>query len=126
MKTVNMDKPVDVLNKAFTDALTRSTSVGVVSMFLQVWDTPALGFLGVAAAEDTAAYTVVLTDLDPNSKTCHVYFDGRYAYTVYDPNEQFANALAQFNLGSILYRSDYETVSQEVDPDSVQTESPQS
>ena len=121
-----MDKPVDVLNKAFTDALTRSTSVGVVSMFLQVWDTPALGFLGVAAAEDTAAYTVVLTDLDPNSKTCYVYFDGRYAYTVYDPNEQFANALAQFNLGSILYRSDYETVSQEVDPDSVQTESPQS
>lgn len=114
-----INNPVEILQKAFDDAKTRSAEVALVGMFVQVWDTPALGFLGVAAAEDTLAYTTILTDLTPESKTCHVYFDGRFAYTVHNPNEKFAEAIVSNQLGSVLFRSDYETVSTEVDPDSI-------
>lgn len=111
--------PVEILQKAVDDAKTRTTEVALIGMFAQVWDTPALGFLGVAAAEDTLAYTTILTSLAPESKTCYVYFDGRYAYTVHNPNQKFSDAIAAGELGSVLYRSDYEIVSTEVDPDSI-------
>jgi hypothetical protein len=70
MKKLNIDKPSEILQKAFDDVCTKSKQVGLSIMFIQEWDTPALGFLGVAAAEDTVAYTIIFTDLDPNSTTC--------------------------------------------------------
>lgn len=115
MKKLNIDKPSEILQKAFDDVCTKSKQVGLSIMFIQEWDTPALGFLGVAAAEDTVAYTTIFTDLDPNSTTCYVYFDGRYAYTVYQPNQQFVDDVAKYKVGSVLYRSDYETINEVAD-----------
>jgi hypothetical protein len=51
MKKLNIDKPSEILQKAFDDVCTKSKQVGLSIMFIQEWDTPALGFLGVAAAE---------------------------------------------------------------------------
>lgn len=116
METININRPNEVMTKAYADVITKCPEVGIVSMFPQVWDTPALGFLGVAAAKDTLAYTVVFTDLAPESTTCFVYFDGRYAYTVHNPNDKFGMDVVAHNVGSILYRSDYETITEVEEP----------
>lgn len=100
---------VQCLTAVITDAKTRlstDSEIGLTAMFPQLWDTPMLGFLGVAAAADTVAYTTIVTDV-VSKKTC-VYFDGTYAYTVYEPNDEFLNAIQAFQVGGVLYASSYE------------------
>lgn len=107
---------VQCLDAAIKDVATRlngrsQNDIGLSAMFPQLWDTPMLGFLGVAAAQDTVAYTVVLSDVEKH--TCYVYFDGTYAYTVHEPNSEFINALLSFQLGGVLYASSYEKAYEE-------------
>jgi hypothetical protein len=104
----SLTDPAGCLIQAQADVITKSPNVALCAMFIQEWDTPALGFLGVAAAQTVHAYTIVFTELDPSSSKSYVYFDGRYAYTVHNPNMQFGQDVENQCVGSMLYASDYE------------------
>ena len=57
----------------------------VIHTFTQAWGSTPLGFGGVGGQTITEANTYVLEPVAPNApdyKTCHVYFAGRYAYSV--------------------------------------------
>lgn len=57
----------------------------VEAMFVQKWGSTSLGFEGVGGAAMTEAYTVVLT----MQAEYAVYFGGRFAYVLKNPNDQF-------------------------------------
>lgn len=105
----SLSQSAECLKKCVEDVKTKNDNVGLAVMFPQLWDTPALGFLGVAAARDTVAFTTIFTSLDPESKTSYVYFDGRFAYVVHNPNEKFLAEVSAHQVGSVLFQSDYET-----------------
>lgn len=105
----SVTQPAECLQAAQDDVKTRSSNVALTGMFIQEWDTPALGFLGVAAAKTVHAYTTVFTELDQNKFKSYVYFDGRFAYTVNSPNELFSRDVIEQDVKSFLYASDYET-----------------
>lgn len=105
----SVTQPAECLQVAQDDVKTRSSNVALTGMFIQEWDTPALGFLGVAAAKTVHAYTTVFTELDANKFKSYVYFDGRFAYAVNSPNEMFSKDVIEQNVKSFLYATDYET-----------------
>lgn len=117
MTQFQMDQSVKMLQTCLDHAsneIEGKKILFVEAMFPQLWDTAMLGFLGVAKAEDTLAYTVVLGDYV--SKVYKVYFDGRFAYTVHSPNEKFAEAVANRGLGGQLFATDYEVVEEQPQP----------
>jgi hypothetical protein len=105
----SVTQPAECLQAAQDDVKTRSSNVALTGMFIQEWDTPALGFLGVAAAKIVHAYTTVFTELEQDKFKSYVYFDGRFAYAVNSPNEAFSKDVVEQNVKSFLYASDYET-----------------
>ena len=113
-----MDQSVQVLQTCLNHAsreIEGNKVLFVEAMFPQLWDTAMLGFLGVAKAEDTLAYTVIIGDYV--SKVYKVYFDGRFAYDVHNPNQNFCNAIASRTLGNQLFASEYEIT---IDPPEVE------
>lgn len=105
----SVTQPAECLQAAQDDVKTRSSNVALTGMFIQEWDTPALGFLGVAAAKTVHAYTTVFTELEKDKFKSYVYFDGRFAYAVNSPNVTFSEDVINHNIKSFLYASDYET-----------------
>ena len=61
-----------------------------VCVFEQVWGSTNLGFVGVGGSSMTSAWTHVITTFDG---FYHVFFGGRFAYTIEHPNENFMNDL---------------------------------
>jgi hypothetical protein len=59
--------------------------IEVSAMFVQTWSSTALGFGGIGGQAFTGAYVVVLEC----GNQCAVYFGGRHAYTITNPNERF-------------------------------------
>jgi hypothetical protein len=57
----------------------------VYAMFPQTWSSTALGFGGIGGQAFTTAYVVVVECQGQFA----VYFGGRHAYTIDNPNEQF-------------------------------------
>ena len=99
----------ECLEKINSDLPKRTNAPLFVAMFSQVWETPMLGFYGIGSMQETIAYTTVIADMSTtNDKPpMLVYFDGMYAYTVYNPNDKFTQDLKDFNLQSILYSDEY-------------------
>lgn len=67
------------------DARRISSDDFVIHTFTQAWGSTALGFGGMGGQAITEVNTYVLEPVAPNApdyKTCHVYFAGRYAYSV--------------------------------------------
>lgn len=59
--------------------------MNVVAMFPQTWGSTALGFGGVGGAAITTAYTIVIECYGEYA----VYFRGRSAYLIKQPNQTF-------------------------------------
>ena len=57
----------------------------VEAMFPQIWGSAALGFSGIGGAAMTPAYTVIISCKGEYA----VYFDGRFAYKLINPNDKF-------------------------------------
>ena len=67
--------------------------ISVHSMFPQTWSSTALGFGGIGGQAITAAYTIIL-ESDQGAGYC-VYFGGRFAYRIVNPNEKFLEDIAR-------------------------------
>lgn len=73
--------------------------IEVYAMFAQTWGSTALGFGGLGGQAITDAYTTVL-------KSClgmgySVYFGGRFAYHINQPNDQFFKDIAGRCMSSV-------------------------
>ena len=69
-----------------------------VWVFTQMWGNTSLGFGGVGGDAMTSAWThVVLT----NDGIYHIFFNGRYAYSVENPTERFKSDLENRTMLSI-------------------------
>ena len=72
--------------------------INVIS-FIQVWSTTALGFDYTFSGQAiTPAYTTVVETIDGKY---YVFFDGRFAYCVENPTEEFRKDLANLSLKSV-------------------------
>lgn len=71
----------------------------VKAMFPQTWSSTALGFGGLGGQAITAAYTIILeSDID---SSCCVYFGGRFAYHIEQPNELFREDMSKQNMSKV-------------------------
>lgn len=61
--------------------------IEVYAMFIQTWGSTALGFGGLGGQAITDAYTIVLKSTAGLGYS--VYFNGRFAYYIARPNQQF-------------------------------------
>ena len=61
------------------------------SSFIQTWGSTALGFNGWGGSMMTDAVTTIVevAHHGTNSIVWHVFFGGRFAYAIKEPNEQF-------------------------------------
>lgn len=62
-----------------------SYDYSIDAMFMQTWGSTALGFGGIGGQAITSAYVIVIECYGQHA----VYFGGRHAYTIDQPNEQF-------------------------------------
>ena len=69
-----------------------------VCVFEQVWGSTNLGFAGVGGSSMTSAWTHVVKTFDG---FYHVFFGGRFSYTIEHPNKNFMNDLIKQNMQSI-------------------------
>jgi hypothetical protein len=69
----------------------------VAAMFAQTWASTALGFGGVGGAAITSAYSIVIE----YENTYYVYFGGRFAYKLKDPNQKFWDDIRAQNLAHV-------------------------
>lgn len=89
-KITKMARELLMINEDFpfrlgADARRISVDGFEIYTFTQAWGSTALGFDGIGGQTITEANTYVLEPVAPNApdyKTCHVYFAGRYAYSV--------------------------------------------
>ena len=58
-----------------------------IEVFTQLWGDTSCGFGGFAGQAMTNAFTILLYD-DENNQV-HVFINGRFAYTVYEPTQEF-------------------------------------
>lgn len=76
-----------------------------VTQFPQVWPSTALGFGGIGGASMTTADTTIITG---ERDEAAVYFAGRFAYLVKQPNEEFYEALRRQQLAPVSKFKKYE------------------
>lgn len=69
-----------------------------VFVFEQAWGSTALGFGCVGGSVMTSAWTHVIFTWDGKY---YVFFNGKYAYTVYLSNEKFMEDLMKQNMQSV-------------------------
>lgn len=74
--------------------------IGIYSMFSQTWGSTALGFNGLGGAAITDAYVIILHSYRGVPGFC-VYFGGRFAYYIENPNQQFFNDIQSRNMASV-------------------------
>lgn len=91
-----MDRPLTDLAIStikVNDIILRNKDVGIfeVYVFEQTWESTALGFSGWGGSSMTSAWTHVVLTTDGKY---HVFFDGRYAYTIENPTDKFKSDLA--------------------------------
>lgn len=77
----------DARDKMFDDGRYVYVDTLDYSMFTQTWGSTALGFGGMGGASVTRA-CVVIVHTTQRHRAC-VYFGGRHAYTVDNPNDVF-------------------------------------
>jgi hypothetical protein len=65
--------------------------------FPQMWGSTALGFGGIGGAAMTEAYTTVVTMYNQVA----VFFDGRHAYSISEPNQSFVDDLKICRMASV-------------------------
>lgn len=70
-----------------------------VEMWSQMWGSTALGFGGMGGAAMTTA-TVILVWMN-NRRNVAVYFGGRHAYTITNPNEKFWEHYTKKQMGDV-------------------------
>lgn len=87
----------------------RKDEFAVVAMFPQMWGSTALGFDGIGGSAMTTAYTVVIQAQNGHSREVLVYFDGRFAYRISEPNELFWSDVSSQNAASIRDCEKYES-----------------
>lgn len=71
-----------------------------VTMFEQSWGSTALGFGGVGGQAITGAYTVIIDNIYTSEYS--VYFGGRFAYKVNNPNKTFFEDMAYQDMSPVL------------------------
>lgn len=71
--------------------------------FPQVWGSTALGFGGIGGQAMTSAYTTVVVE----GANVAVYFSGRLAYVVVNPNDEFFRHLSSHNMAEVGKSSQY-------------------
>ena len=76
------------------------------TMFSQSWGDTSLGFGGIGGQMITSAYTVVII-FEPTG-IAGVYFNGKFAYIVERPNENFYKDLLNREMKAVRYKSTYE------------------
>jgi len=74
-------------------------NISVYAMFPQTWASTALGFGGIGGAAITSAYTTIL-ESDQGGGFC-VYFGGKFAYRIQQPNEKFYEDIARRNMSEV-------------------------
>lgn len=76
--------------------------------FTQLWGSTALGFGGCGGDMMTEAVTTIVEALSPEDKKPrhYVFFGGRLAYAVSEPNEQFFRDMENENMASVFYASE--------------------
>ena len=74
-----------------------------VYSFTQTWDSTALGFGGIGGQAMTTAQTTIVTDF----QTYCVYFGGRLAYKIENPNTKLIEDIMQHNLVAVGQQGKY-------------------
>ena len=69
-----------------------------IFVFTQTWGSTALGFSGIGGAAMTTAWTHVVLTSDGKY---HIFFDGKYAYSVENPTEEFKHDLGNRFMKSV-------------------------
>lgn len=72
----------------------------LINMFSESWPSTALGFGGVGGQAFTDAYTVIIEDT--YTLEFSVYFGGRFAYKVTDPNRIFYHDVQMHDMSKVL------------------------
>lgn len=79
------------------------SDIEVIAMFPQTWSSTALGFGGIGGQAMTPAYTVILRCGIEHA----VYFAGRHAYTVKQPNDKFFQDLQRNYMSDVRGHTQY-------------------
>lgn len=77
--------------------------VEVAAMFIQSWGSTALGFGGIGGASVSDAYTIVIHCRGEYA----VYFGGRFAYRVRNPNSSFYDDLNSLRMSPVKGHTKY-------------------
>jgi hypothetical protein len=80
----------------------------IVAMFPQMWGSTALGFDGIGGAAMTTAYTIVIQSFHSYSREVLVYFDGKFAYRISEPNDIFWEDVKNNCIASVIDCEKYE------------------
>lgn len=89
------------------DSMVRPSASDVfITHFQQMWGSTALGFGGMGGAAMTECYTTVIWLRD--GSVAAVFFDGRHAYSVDNPNKIFFDDVYKFSVESIRGAKKYE------------------
>lgn len=107
-KKLNVAKYHKDGKEEYYDAVTVTTNddLEIVGMFVQLWGSTALGFDGIGGAAMTSAYITVIKFV-PEKKYA-VYFDGRFAYGVINPNAKFFEDLKNKDMNAVEDSKKYE------------------
>ena len=81
------------------------------AMFPQMWNSTALGFGGLGGQAITSAYTTIIGSAIYR-KEFAVYFNGRFAYRVDNPSDQFFTDINNRQMKSVMDSTAYQTEEQ--------------
>ena len=74
-----------------------------VIQFHQIWGSTALGFGGIGGSAMTGAYTTIIIMFEYAA----VFFDGRFAYMIREPNDLFWQDVQSKNMNPISKSNEY-------------------
>jgi hypothetical protein len=90
--------------KGYVTKLRRPTVTEIeVTMFSQSWPSTALGFGGAGGLAITAAYTVIVR----HQQQYVIYFGGRFAYKITNPNPKFFADMQSHTMCAVSEVSNY-------------------
>lgn len=92
--------PIESLTKAIEHSGLTDPYSYSVTMFEQTWGSTALGFGGVGGQALTGAYTVIIDNQYTTEYS--VYFGGRFAYKVENPNRVFFEDMFNQDMSQVL------------------------
>lgn len=74
-------------------------NIAILAMFSQTWSSTALGFGGMGGQAITSAYVIVLKS-NQGAGYC-VYFGGRFAYRIEEPNAHFYRDIREHQMADV-------------------------